>query len=261
MSSKSAAKPLHTFEDEDIECPEIVGSSDLRDVFRERGRIRGSFSINGFMFHQFEASSIDNLLAQINAHQSEAHVDASIDDGYHLVLEARSPAPIIIALGPAFEEPPPPQSDVPGQVVHRLKSEADDHNRRHGRENERPRNSILEDLGLEETARDEDDPRTAPQPAAGIPSPGMTAEERHKRRVELGRAKSKDGDLRPQTDTSVTSGWDQRAGEALTPNQRAAESVGESGRAASGRENLGINPTEEQKITGSSQGTGLQHPS
>lgn len=275
---KSAAEPLHKFEDEDFDCPEIVGSKDLREAFKEKGRLRGSFSINGYMFRQFEATTIENLLAQINNHQAEAHVDASIDDGYHLVLEARSPAPIVIAAGPAFEEAPSATVDPQThKIVEAIKADRDARDDKK-RDDDKPKNSILDDLGLSETEQDGDNPQAA---APGTPAAGMTAEERRKRREETGRARAKDSDQaasqRPLTDTSVerssTRTSADRPGAPMLPNssqpmtrgQEDAQRVGESGRAAPGRENLGINPSEEQKITGSPQGTGagvgLSHPS
>jgi hypothetical protein len=276
--SKPAAKPLHTFEDEDFDCPEVVGSKDLREAFKEKGRLRGSFSVNGYMFRQFEATTIENLLGQINAHQAEAHVDASIDDGYHLVIEARSPAPIVIVLGPAYEEVPSPMMDPQThKIVEAIKADRDTREKDKDRDHDRPKNTILDDLGLSATEHDTDKPETA---APGTPAPGLTADDRRKRREEQGRIRAKDGDRRasqrPLTDTSIFNPGQRtsadRPGELnpphvpgtnipLTRAQEAARGVGESGHAAPGRENLGFDPTEEQKITGSSQGTGLQHPS
>lgn len=168
----------HRDDDEDDNCPEIVGSSDLREAFKEKGRLRGSFSINGHMLSQFETNSIENLIAQLNAKSGSTFVDASIDDGYHLVLEAHSPAPIVIALGPPYTDPPARGGDTATDVVNKLKSEAEQHGRRD--ENDRNRNTILEDLGLEATEQDAEKGTLAP----GTPPPGMSAEDRKKAREE-----------------------------------------------------------------------------
>jgi hypothetical protein len=188
----------HVRDDEDHECPEVVGSTDLRDVFKDKERLRGSFSINGYMFNQFETNSIDNLLAQLHAKEGMTHVMATIDDGYHLVLEAKSPAPIVIHRGSAYQEVPPAGGDpVANQVVERLKAEA---NARYRADEERePKNTILEDLGLSETQHEADKPA-----APGVPAPGSTAEERKKRREH--HAKIAKGEIPPETPAPIPAG-------------------------------------------------------
>lgn len=167
----------HANEEDADDCPEIVGSKDLRESFKERGRIRGSFSINGYEFHQFETNSIDNLVALLNGRSAYTHVKASIDDGYHLVLEANSPAPISIRLGDAFVEPPPAagSANVADEVIQKLKTAADEHNAKG--DDGKPKNTILEDIGLEAT----DD---AEVPAVGATAPGPSADERKKARED-----------------------------------------------------------------------------
>lgn len=170
----------HANKDETADCPEIVGSKDLRESFKERGRLRGSFSINGYEFHQFESNGIDNLLALLNAGSASTHVKASIDDGYHLVLEANSPAPISIRAGEAFVEPPP----AAGTVVVAAKEE-----------DGKPKNTILEDLGL--TATDD-----AEAPAVGAVPPGPSAAERKKAREEAA-GSARPGDVPAAAETPV----------------------------------------------------------
>lgn len=158
------------------EIPEIVGSNDLRKMFADKGEVKGSFFINNIEFHQFRANSIENLLAQINAKENEAFVSASIDDGYHLVLEAHSPAPILVRAGAPYVETPP----VGGEAAAAVKAaiDATHANQRDDRERDLRKNTILEDLGLEATHDTED------QPIPGAIGPGLNEEERRKRRYE-----------------------------------------------------------------------------
>lgn len=167
----------HANEDDAEDCPEVVGSKDLRESFKERGRIRGGFSINGHEFHQFETNSIDNLVALLNGRSAYTHVRASIDDGYHLVLEANSPAPISIRQGDAFIELPPAagSGNVADEVIQKLKTAADKDADKG--DDGKPKNTILEDLGL--TATDD-----AEVPAVGATHPGPSAEDRKKARDE-----------------------------------------------------------------------------
>ena len=166
-------------EDEEQDFPEIVGSKDLRESFKDGNRVRGSFFINGYEFHQFESNSIDNLVAQLNARQNRTHVRASIDDGYKLVLEANSPAPISIRQGAAWVDPPPAvgSGDAADQVLQKLKQAADKDANKDDDGN--PKNGILEALGLEATD-DEHGVATGP----GVPPAGMSAEDRKKAREQ-----------------------------------------------------------------------------
>lgn len=160
--------------DRDQEIPEIVGSADLRQVFKEKGRVRGSFFVNNIEFHQFEATSIEGLLAAINARANQTHVDASIDDGYHLVLEARSPAPIIVRTGrPYVDAPAPGGGDAAEQVLQRLNQAADK-----SQKDSNP-NTVLQDLGI-----DGHDQSDTSQAVPGQPAPGMSAEDRRKARYQ-----------------------------------------------------------------------------
>ena len=152
------------------QIPEIVGSKDLREVFEEKGEVKGSFFINNIEFHQFRANSIENVLAQINAKEAEAFVTASIDDGYHLVLEAHSPAPILIRQGRAYVDTPPVGGEAAAAVKAAIEATKD--------EKKEPKNTVLEDLGLEAT-HDTQEARAPFQ----LP-PGMNAEDRQKARHE-----------------------------------------------------------------------------
>lgn len=181
----------HAADDEDQDCPEIVGSKDLRESFADNGRIRGSFFINGYEFHQFESNSIDNLISLLNAKSGNTHVKASIDDGYHLVLEANSPAPISIRAGePYVDVPAAVGGDTADQVLAKLKAEADKGATKG--DDGKPKNNVLELLGLEAT-----DDAVSGAPVGEIP-PGPTADERKKARDERANwDEARDGPYRP----------------------------------------------------------------
>lgn len=175
-------KASHRSEDEDDSCPEIVGSKDLREVFKEKDRLRGSFSINGYMFNQFETNSIENLLGQLEDKAGFTHVKASIDDGYHLVLEANSPALIVLVLGPAYVEPTLPISGgIADEVLSKMEQKYG--RNREGESKPATANTILEDLGLPES-----DTKDNPAAVPGVPPPGMSADERQKARQPVSQA-------------------------------------------------------------------------
>lgn len=168
----------HAEDDEDHDDFELVGSKDLRESFKEKGRLRGSFFVNGYEFHQFESNTPANLVALLNAKRSYTHVEAQIDDGGHLVLIGNGPAPIRIAQGAAFVDPPPvaASGDAADQVLQKLKAAADKDAAK--AEDGQPKNTILEDLGLEVTRVDGDKAETV-QPGFET---GLSAEERKKQR-------------------------------------------------------------------------------
>jgi hypothetical protein len=142
----------HANDEEEQDDFELVGSKDLRESFNERnGRLRGSFSVNGYELHNFEANTPANLVALLNAKSNYTHVQAQIDDGGHLVLTGNGPTPIRIAQGAAFVEPPPVSGsgDAADQVLQKLKTAADKDASKG--EDGQPKNTILEDLGLEAT--------------------------------------------------------------------------------------------------------------
>lgn len=169
MPAYNLATPAN---DEDVDCPEIVGTKDLRESFKDAGRIRGSFFINGYEFHQFESNSIQNLIALLNAKSDYTHVKASYDEGYRLVLEAKSPAPISIRAGEPYVEPPAAASgNVADDVVTKLRRDK-------ASDEDKSKNTVLELLGLEPT-----DDATSGAPLGEIPA-GPTADERKKAREE-----------------------------------------------------------------------------
>jgi hypothetical protein len=156
----------------DMEIPEIVGSKDLRETFKDGGKVRGSFFINNVEMHNFEANSIPALLALINAKSVMHYVDASIDDQYHLVLEARSPGQISIRNGAPYQEAPSATSgqNSADEVMRKLSEAAD----RQKKGDDKKQESVLDMLGLEET---EAAASTAGQ--GGYPFPaGMKKEDR-----------------------------------------------------------------------------------
>lgn len=165
----------HQADDEEQDVVEVVGSKDLRESFKER-RLRGSFSLNGYEFHQFESNTPANLVALLNAKRNYTHVDASIDDGGHLVLVAN--APIRIAQGEAYVETAPAVGgDAADQVLAKLKTAADKDATKG--EDGKPKNTILEDLGLEATKADDKGVAATP----GFET-GMSADDRKKAREE-----------------------------------------------------------------------------
>ena len=159
------------------EIPEIIGSKDLRESFENGRSVRGGLFINNVEIPAMNATGITGLLAALNAASDRTFVDASIDDGYHLVLEARSPSPISIRAGAVYQDPPPAagSADSTAQAV----SAAIRETRKN--DQDEPKNTILDDLGLSETV-DRSAERSVPLVAH--PPAGMTAEQRHKARHE-----------------------------------------------------------------------------
>lgn len=170
---------------------EIVGSKDLRESFKDTGRIRGSFFINHIEMHQFEANSPASVAAQINAKTGQHFVTAEIDDGGHLVLIDKSGADIAIRQGEPYSEAPPISTgDVGRDVVRNLRHEEE---RRRGDDG---KNHILEMLGLEATAEAGADVTPAP----GFET-GRSAEDREKEYQDSLKPNSKpeDQSVRPAT--------------------------------------------------------------
>lgn len=154
---------------------EIVGSKDLRESFKERGRIRGSWFINGIEMHQFEATSPASVVALINAKSSGHFVTAEIDDGGHLVLIDRSGHPIAVRAGAEFVDPPPASTgDAAKDIAAAMRHEQD--RQRYDRDRG---NDVLDMLGLDVT--DKSEIAAAPQPGFET---GRSAEDRRKAREE-----------------------------------------------------------------------------
>lgn len=185
-----AYKIAHQADDEEQDDFELVGTKDLRESFRDKGRIRGSFSINGYEFHQFESNSPANLVALLNAKSGYTHVGAQIDDGGHLVLTGNGPTPIRVGLGEAYVEAQPlaGTGDTAAQVLHQLKTAAE--NDKHS-DDGRPKNTILDDLGLTATAETSDGKEVV-QPGFET---GASAEDRKKAREQSVGAAKPDGTL------------------------------------------------------------------
>lgn len=116
-------------DDEPEQYNEVVSSRPIADALKERdGWLRGSWSLNGVALRNFETNSPDNLVAQLNARRAETGVTAELEDG-RLKLSHKSAAPILIEAGPGYQPP-----NKPGE-----KPEAP------------AKNTVLEDLGIEET--------------------------------------------------------------------------------------------------------------
>ncbi len=170
-------KMVHA-EDDEQEFTEVVGSQDLRETFKEHGRVRGSFSINGYEYRNFEANSPSSVVSQINAARGATGVKASLDDGGKLVLEQNSSMPIRIMQGAPYEEPAPAGGGTIAEQVARGVKTAEQSKQTQG-EGEKPKNSILEQMGLEAS----EEAAGAPAVVGGVET-GPSAEERQKRREE-----------------------------------------------------------------------------
>lgn len=162
----------HQSDDEDTDPRELVGSKDIRESFKDRDRVRGSFFLNGVEFNQFEANSPANVCEQINAKTDRTGVDAQIDDKGHLVLTNSAPQDIRIRLGAAYVDPKPASTgDAAKDVLQSLKSASDKENR------DADKNTILDDLGLKATEQESKDAPARP----GFET-GASAEDRKKAR-------------------------------------------------------------------------------
>lgn len=124
---------------------QVTGSTDLREVFKSETAIKGSFSLNGFEFVNFQAGSPEAVVSAINVSTNQTGVTASIDDGGHLVLDNNDPDDIIIKLGKPFDEPVPVGGSVGDEVVRKLKADG----------KPAPLNEALDMLGLDATPDDE----------------------------------------------------------------------------------------------------------
>jgi len=121
----------HQKDDEPAPYYEVVSSRPLADVFKDKGGwLRGSFSLNGRMYNNFESNSPENFMALVNAKSSETGVRAELTEDGHVKLSQPSAQPILIAQGPAYYPPQAVGQPLPTDL---------------------PPNTILEDLGFEET--------------------------------------------------------------------------------------------------------------
>lgn len=154
-------------EDDEGENSQLVGSVDLRDSFKERGTLKGSFSLNGFEFRNFQAKDGPGVVDALNRSTNQSGVTASINEDGHLVLDNNDPADIVVQLGAPFEEPPAVAGSVADEVLNKLKAE--DAARRELRDGP-PENTILDDLGLPET-----DPANVPGNTSLAQSPDSPA--------------------------------------------------------------------------------------
>lgn len=169
----------------DNEPEEMVGSANLKEVLQERGFVRGSFSINGTQYRDFEARSPGEVVSKINAQPS--NVIASLDDGFHLVLESRG-GPIKVGSGAAYDKAVARdlevsrqrQAQVAGQVPPQQQT---DQQRRAAQSKDQPKqdddNDIVKLLGL-----NGDDESNFGIGESTDWQPGMNAEDRKKSREE-----------------------------------------------------------------------------
>lgn len=145
-------------EDDEGDNSQVIGSKDLRESFKERGTLKGSFSLNGFEFRNFQAKDGPGVVDALNRSTNQTGVTASINEDGHLVLDNNDPADIVIQLGAPFEEPAAQAGSVADEVLNKLKDAAN-------RQESKPENTILDDLGLE---------ATAPEAVPGNTSPGQS---------------------------------------------------------------------------------------
>lgn len=132
-------------QNERSEPKEIVGSTNLREVLIEQGYIAGSFSINGHRFTNFEARSPGQVVRTIN--EANTGVVASLDDGYHLVLESDGGSDIKIGDGAAYDKA---QERDMAQVRDRYQARGEEPPAEAGeRERGEKDKTVLEALGLE----------------------------------------------------------------------------------------------------------------
>ncbi len=194
----------HMEDDEANQEPaEIVGSKDLRESFKDKTRLQGSFSINGAEFTNFEANSPANAVQQINARTGQTGVTASIDDQGHLVLESNNPDQPVITQGAAYVAPPQTYASPEAErAALTAASEARMAREAKGEKDPASQNTILEDLGLEATEQDAEGAAVRP----GFET-GSSAEDRKKAREEA----AKNG--------GAAAGRTAGAGQTLNPTQ------------------------------------------
>lgn len=120
----------HQKDDEPERYNEVISSRPLADAFKDKGMLRGSFAINGRMYHNFESNGPDNFIPLVNAKAAETGVKAELTEDGHVKLSHQSPQPILLTQGPAYYPPVPPGEKLPTDL---------------------PPNTILEDIGFEET--------------------------------------------------------------------------------------------------------------
>lgn len=176
----------HQEDDEDTDPRELVGSKDLRKTFEDKGRVRGSFFLNGVEFNQFEANTPASVCEQINSRSDRTGISAEIDDKGHLVLVNSAPQDISVKLGaPYAEAPAATTGDAAKDALNALKTEAE--KQKKGED----KNTILDDLGLKATKGEEKD--------GGAVRPGFetgsSAEDRKKAREEQRKAAETGGNL------------------------------------------------------------------
>lgn len=165
-----AFKQVHA-KDSDKPNSETVGSANLKEVLTERHVVRGSFYLNGHEYRDFEARSPGEVVRKINA--GTRSVRASIDDGYHLVLENDGAEDIRIASGADGDRERQSHAVTDAQ---RHYAQVDDAGRpREFWPDKDDAPDILELLGL--TANSE-----MPGQAGADWAPGETAEQRRQRR-------------------------------------------------------------------------------
>lgn len=150
---------------------ELIGSTDLRESFKDGQRIRGSFFLNGVEMHQFDASTPAGVVSAINAKSGEHYLTAEIDDGGHLVLVDRSGAEPTVRMGPAWQDAAPVSTgDAVKDFIAAQRAIRDE-------EKHEERGNVLEILGLADAGNDrEQGDRVEP----GFET-GLSAEERQER--------------------------------------------------------------------------------
>lgn len=217
----------HQTDDEDTEPRELVGSKDLRESFKDKEHIRGSFFLNGVEMHQFEANSPASVCSWINEHTARTGVDAQIDDKGRLVLTNAAPQDIRIRLGAPYVEPEPRSTgDAAKDVLNTLKQEGEK------RQSGRDKNTVLDDLGLKAT---EDDKQEDGPVRPGFET-GASAEERKKAREARQKAAEQQGKSDPYAGRGIgNAGHTGTAGQGQTREPTQIPSAPITGGAQQGR--------------------------
>lgn len=152
---------------------ELVGSTNLADMLRRYGYVRGSFAINGVEYRHFMATAPGEIVAKIN--EKNPGVKASLDEDFHLVLESDGNGEPQIADGTGWEKAQEAQAVADRNERAMRDGRTLDADPEQSRKN---RPNALECLGLEPNSD------WAFGGVAGDWAPGSTAEDRAKAREE-----------------------------------------------------------------------------
>jgi hypothetical protein len=172
-------KQVHASDNEKPNA-EVVGSADLKETLKERHLVRGSFWINGVEYRDFEARSPGEVVRKINEQSNKHGITASIDDGYHLVLEGDGPGEIAIASGHDADRARVSRAEAERNqnLSEAQRNDIREARKARGEQQDHDDKDILDLLGLKATAD------YAPGQEGADWAPGESAEQRQKRRED-----------------------------------------------------------------------------